>query len=142
MSITISDQSILNLATLLVVSTEYGEVIKDFFVESKITKKLNIILSIIEKKVKDKQPIEAGKLLNDYEMVLHYLFPLMYLTLNDRINELLVGLMETTAEKFTNGDYLNFCNYSKQMVEDFKIIKFLLVKHDVSPKKMTHFKQL
>jgi len=140
MSLTIRDHSIVSLLTILVTSTQFDEIIKIAFVEGKMTKKLNIVLSIIQKKTRAMEDINLGKLI-DRELMLHYVFPMIIMSLEDHINEMLVGLMEITAEKKTNGDYVKFCDASKKIVDDFKKIKQVLEFNEVFPEKMKHFRQ-
>jgi hypothetical protein len=131
MSLDIREQSIVALLSILVTSFKYEKIIEMIFVESKMTKKLKIILAIVRTKMKAFEIIDVEKIIPDNEFMMHYIFPILVVTLDDYINDMMISLMDKAEKNATSGEYLRFCNSSMSVVDDFKKIKMFLDVSDI-----------
>jgi hypothetical protein len=128
----IDTMSILTLLSIVINFTKnYDFMIDNLTTDLKIKTKLKIILSIIQKQENvfaggESSSIEKmiGQL--DIKIITDQVFVLIVVCLRDFIQDFMVDILDQMIGSYSEGQYLDSCNRSKEVIDDFKKMESFL----------------
>jgi hypothetical protein len=122
----------MSILTLLTIATHFtgnlDSVIDNLTTDLKIRARLKIVLSVVNKQrtvfcVETDSSAQKMIAQLDIKIITDQVFVLIVLCLRHFIQDFMVDILDKVSENYSEGDYLESCSRSKEVIDDFKKIE-------------------